>query len=130
MFEFKVSLSGKCYRVIRCLPTHTFEDLHLAIQKAFEFDNDHLYSFYLDGKKYSNYSVNSPFSEEPPFTDETCLGDERLLHKQRILYLFDYGDCWEFNIILDIKYDGNVTFEKPEIIKTVGEAPEQYPEYD
>ena len=129
VFEFTVALSKKCYRVIRCMPNHTFEDLHLAIQEAFDFDDDHLYSFYLDGKRHSYNSVNSPYSEKPPYADEVCLGDVRLINRQRILYLFDFGDCWEFDIVLDIKDDIYVKPGSPEIIKTVGESPEQYPEY-
>ncbi len=130
VFEFTVSLSKKCYRVIRCLPRHTFEDLHLAIQEAFEFANDHLYSFFLDGIPFSLYAVNSPYSEEPPYTDKVCLGDKRLINKQRILYLFDYGDSWEFDVVLDVKHDSTIVLKKPEIIKSVGEAPEQYSDFD
>jgi hypothetical protein len=130
VFEFTVSLSKKCYRVIRCLPKHTFEDLHLAIQNGFEFDNDHLYAFFLDGKRFSKYAVNCPYSEEPPFTDELCLGNCRLINKQRILYLFDFGDEWRFDVVLDIKHDIEMVFEDIEIIKSVGKSPEQYPDYD
>jgi len=104
--------------------------LHLAIQEAFEFDDDHLYSFYLDGKRYSDYSVNSPYSENPPYSDEVCLGDARLINKQRILYLFDYGDCWEFDILVDVETGTDISLEEPEIIKTVGKSPEQYHYYD
>lgn len=129
-FEFTVALSKKCYRTIRCSPKHTFEDLHLAIQDAFEFDNDHLYSFYLDGKRYSRYAINSPYSEEPPYADEVCLGNERLVNRQRILYLFDYGDCWEFDIVLNIKNESGTDLPNPEIVKSVGDPPEQYPDYD
>jgi hypothetical protein len=129
-FEFKVSLSKTCYRVIRCLPEHTFEALHLAIQKAFNFDDDHMYSFYLDGKRYSNLSINSPYSNEPPYANDVQLGDERLKNKQKILYLFDYGDCWEFEIVLEKKYETTGELIKPEIIKSVGESPDQYHNYD
>lgn len=130
IFEFMVSLGKKCYRVIRCLPEHTFEDLHLAIQEAFDFDNDHLYAFYLDGKRYSRASVNAPYGEEPPFTDEVRLKDRRLKNKQHILYLFDFGDCWQFDIVIDVKKELDVVLANPEIIKSVGNSPEQYPEYD
>lgn len=130
LFEFKVSLSKKCYRIIRCLPKHTFESLHLTIQEAFDFDNDHLYSFFLDGKRYSNYAVNAPYSENPPYTDEVCLRDVRLRNKQRILYIFDYGDQWEFDIIVNIKTGTEINLENPEIIKKAGDSPEQYPDYD
>lgn len=130
IFECKVALDKKCYRVIRCLPKHTFESFHLAIQEAFDFANDHLYSFYLDGKPYSNYSVNSRYSERPPCADEVCLKDVRLRNFQNILYLFDYGDQWEFDITIHIKTDGEANFESPEITKEVGKAPRQYADYE
>jgi len=134
VFEFKVSLGKKCYRIIRCLPEHTFEDLHIAIQEAFDFDDDHLYSFFLDGKSYSNYRINSPDGgtdyDEPPFTDEIFLSDRRLINKQRILYLFDYSDCWEFDVAVGITKKGAESFKNPVIIKSVGDSPEQYPDYD
>ena len=130
IFDFKVSLGKKCYRIIRCTPQHTFEDLHIAIQDAFNFDNDHLYSFYLDGKKYSDYAVSHPYSEIPPYADEVALGDERLRNKQKILYLFDFGDMWQFDVRLNMQQNKDkVTYDKPVIIESVGESPEQYSEY-
>ena len=129
VFEFKVSLGKKCYRIIRCLPHHTFEDLHSAIQDAFEFDDDHLYSFYLSGEKYSDYAVHAPYAFESPSADAVCLGDVRLRDKQRILYLFDYGDRWEFDVVVALSKQGAESFNAPEIIKSVGDAPEQYPDY-
>lgn len=30
---------------------NTFEDLHLAIQKSLNFDNDHIYEFYIVGDR-------------------------------------------------------------------------------
>jgi len=34
--------------------------LHLAIQEAFEFDDDHLYSFFMDNKKWSHDRYEYP----------------------------------------------------------------------
>ena len=130
IFEFKVSLSKKCYRIIRCLPNHTFEDLHSAIQDAFDFNDDHLYSFYLSGERYSGHAVHSPNAFESPYADAVCLGDIRLRDKQRILYLFDYSDCWEFDVAVGITKNDNESFKNPVIIKSVGDSPEQYPDYD
>jgi len=126
IFDCKVSLGKKCYRVIRCLPEHTFEDLHIAIQKAFDFDDDHLYAFYLDGKRYSKNTVNAPYMEEPPSASEVCLNDVRLINNQHILYLFDFGDCWHFDIAINIKNEEGIVLKWPKIIESVGEAPEQY----
>jgi hypothetical protein len=37
-------------RVIAMLDDQTLEDLHAAIQRAFGWDNDHLYAFFLSGR--------------------------------------------------------------------------------
>lgn len=64
---------------------HTLEDLHHVIQKAFDFANDHLYSFFLDAKNYSKQSYHSPMSDDGPFADEVTIGEFRLYEGQRIL---------------------------------------------
>jgi hypothetical protein len=53
-YTFHVSLprTGKCWRKIEIGADQTLEELHLAIQDAYEFDNDHLYSFFLSGKAW------------------------------------------------------------------------------
>ncbi|MDD4569223.1 MAG: hypothetical protein PHE70_03730 [Tepidanaerobacteraceae bacterium] len=42
VYTFKVSLSKSCWRKINISHRHTLYDLHIAIQDAFDFDNDHL----------------------------------------------------------------------------------------
>jgi hypothetical protein len=130
VYEFKVQLGRGCYRVIACAGRHTFEELHLAIQEAFEFDNDHLYSFFMDGKRWSRNEINHPYSDEPPFADEVLIAQAGLRQQQTILYLFDYGDSWEFKVTLTSIHEADVPLKRPAILKTVGEAPEQYPDWD
>jgi hypothetical protein len=38
------------WRRIECTQEQTLHDLHLAIQSAFELDNDHLYAFFLNNR--------------------------------------------------------------------------------
>ena len=38
--------TGQCVRVIEIESSATLEDLHLVIQQAVDFDDDHLYEFY------------------------------------------------------------------------------------
>jgi hypothetical protein len=130
IYEFQVSLDSDCYRVIECGGDDTFDDLHLAIQNAFLFDNDHLYAFFMDGKRWSRRSIHSPYSEEPPFADEVCIGEARMRPKQKILYLFDFGDQWVFEVKLLSIREGEPDFNRPFVTKSVGEAPEQYPSED
>lgn len=57
-YTFHVSLpgTGRTWRKIELLETQTLAELHLAIQNAFNFDNDHLYAFYMSGKAWDQDS--------------------------------------------------------------------------
>ncbi|HEX7583500.1 MAG TPA: plasmid pRiA4b ORF-3 family protein [Prolixibacteraceae bacterium] len=129
-YIFQVSLGRTVWRKIKISFKHSLEDLHLAIQEAFDFDNDHLYAFFMDGKRYSRNAYHSPMGDEGPFTDEAIIGELGLYPGQKILYFFDYGDSWEFGVqLLTINEDERPP-KKPEIIEIKGEAPDQYPDYE
>lgn len=57
-YTFKVGLSKTVWRKINLAYKHTFGDLHNAIQEAFEFDNDHLYAFFIGGNREKEYIVS------------------------------------------------------------------------
>jgi len=125
-YLFKVSVLPGVWRKIRLSHLHTLWNLHKAIQDAFDFDDDHLYSFFMDAKRYSKNAYESPFSENGPYVDEVTIGELELYEGQRILYLFDYSDSWEFNIVIE-KIDSSGPLPlNPKIIEEKGEAPEQY----
>lgn len=129
-YVFTVSYTASIWRKIAIDAEHTMEDLHQVVQRAFQFNDDHLYSFFLDSKKWSHRSVNAPFCDEGPYADEVLIGDLGLARGQTFLYLFDYGDEWTFDIRLDeIRCDeGHIP--KPRIVEERGEAPKQYPDWD
>jgi len=129
-YTFKVMLEKSVWRKIKLSHKHTLEDLHLCIQEAFDFDNDHLYSFFMDGKRYSDDAYHSFFGDEPPFTDEAVIGKLDLYKGKKILYLFDYGDSWEFLVqMVDID-EHEKEMKKPLITETKGDAPPQYGNYN
>lgn len=49
-FKVKLDWDKRVYRTIEVRSESTLDDLHLAIQKAFRWDADHLYSFFMNGK--------------------------------------------------------------------------------
>jgi hypothetical protein len=117
---------------LKCLMERVFggrfplNDLHNAIQKALNFDNDHLYSFFMDAKRYSKHAYHSPMRDEGPFTDEVTIGELGLYESQKILYFFDYGDSWEFEVQLLKINEDEISPEKPKVIEVKGKAPRQY----
>src|SRR5690554_4555957 len=42
-YLFKVMLEKECWRTIQLSGSHTLLDLHELIQRAFDFDDDHMY---------------------------------------------------------------------------------------
>ena len=102
--------------------------MHLAIQHAIKWDNDHLYSFYLNGVKYDErYRYSCPYEEDrPPWTEEAVIGQLGLVKRHKFLYYFDYGDSHEFEIeVTDIRPEAEQG-EYPRVVESQGAAPEQY----
>ncbi len=134
LLRLKVSLAWdrKVWRMVEAPDDATLEDLHLAIQDAFNWDNDHLYAFYLSGHTRDNMTrVDGPFEfMEYPTADEVTLAALELRPKQRLLYLFDFGDRLEHDIevaeILPLPADD----VEPRVVASQGEAPPQYPIWD
>jgi hypothetical protein len=129
-YVFKVSLGRSVWRKILLSFRHTLEDLHKAVQDAFNFDDDHLYSFFMDAKRYSKHVYHSPMVDEGPFVHEVTIGELGLYEGQRIMYFFDYGDSWEFEVQLLKIIKDEIPPKVPKVIEEKGEAPSQYRYYD
>lgn len=75
----------------------TLEAVHQAIADNFEFTEDHLYAFFLDGEPWSNAAISCP-QDEGPTTTDFKLGELNLKEEQEIMYIFDYGAECRFQI--------------------------------
>jgi hypothetical protein len=121
----------RVWREIEIAEDQTLEDLHLTIQEAYQWNDDHLYSFFLSGNARDRKTeIGSPWSDTHRHTHRETIGSLDLKPGQKILYLFDYGDNHEFDVrVLRINPEaprGNY----PKIIEKQGQAPPQYPDYD
>jgi hypothetical protein len=129
-YLFRVALSTGLWRKIELSSNDTLLELHNAIQTAFQFDSDHLYSFFMDGVRWSDEKFTSPFEEEGPHVDEVRIGELGLTKGQTILYLFDYGDEWHFHVTLEEILQDKPHPKKPRIVESKGKSPEQYPNWE
>jgi hypothetical protein len=97
--------------------------LHDAIQKGFELFDDHLYAFYMDGKKFGKHFYNPPKDSIGPFVHEAQIGCLGLYEGQTFLYLYDFLDEWEFLIQLQEITEGEEV-EEPLMKEKSGEVPD------
>lgn len=147
IFIFKVALSGRksIWRRIAARGSQTLDDLHEAIFDAFDRDDEHLYSFYFTrpGVKGRNRLRNAveythpsaaedpgPFGEAPPNAAKKKLASLGLKPQQVFLYLFDFGDEWWHEIIVEAIDAPTEKGKYPRILDKQGKSPPQYPDID
>lgn len=109
----------------------TLEDLHYLIQYAVDFDNDHLYEFFVSKTERSR--DRECFDDENEKIYTTTLENLYPLEKgKKLYYMFDYGDSWLFIITKSRKNPQELKegVKYPRIINEVGNKPEQYPEWE
>lgn len=131
IYTFKVSLSnGTTWRKVALSAKHSMEDLHKIIIQAFQFDDDHLYSFFMDGKLWSDICIVSP-DDDYGHTHATHvqIGKMSLFIKQKFLYLFDYEAEWVFVVEVDEIEEGLNELVKPFVSGAEGAAPQQYGDF-
>lgn len=109
----------------------TLEDLHYIIQEAVEFDNDHMYEFYISRTERSRDRVR--FDDENGQIYNSTLESLYPLEKgKKLYYMFDYGDSWLFKITKSRKNPQEPIkgINYPRVVNEVGKKPEQYPEWE
>ncbi len=125
VYIFKVSI-GKSWRRI-AIPSHLDLDcLANVILDAFNFDKDHLYQFIAKQRTGAILRINHSYLEDEPFTDEFTVGELPLQPGEKMIFLFDFGDNWEFDLILEEIQPPEQKLKRPKVLKSYGKAPEQY----
>lgn len=134
IITLKITLiRGVCYTGdwaanIELEESSTLEDLHYAIQEAVDFENDHLYSFFVsrtDRSRRRDY-----FDDENELIFSTTLSDLFPLPKDRCLfYLFDWRYEWVFKISPTRKrpHEPVQRVKYPRVESESGVKPVQYP---
>jgi Plasmid pRiA4b ORF-3-like protein len=99
--------------------------LHDAIQEAFGWYDDHLYSFWLDGRFWGDEEVTSPVvPDEAERTADMPIAELDLRLGQRIAYVFDFGDEWR--VRLTVRERVAPSGDHPRVLELHGTPPPQY----
>lgn len=120
----KVSL-GKVWRRIAIAGEHSFDYLAREILSAFNFDFDHLYEFIVRGRAGETLNITHPHMNDGFDAGELQLDDVLMSVGQSIDFVFDFGDNWQFSIVLeDISQESDV--KTATVLEEHGKAPKQY----
>lgn len=129
-YIFKVFLDKKTWRKISISTEDVLESLANIILEAFEFDYDHLYRFIYKDRFGRTMNINHPYTEEDPLASEVKIGELSLNLGETMIYNYDFGDNWEFGVLLEAIEAFDPNLSEPKIIDSQGKSPDQYPDSD
>jgi hypothetical protein len=102
--------------------------LHDGIQEAFGWLDDHLYSFWLDGRFWGDAATEytSPITaDEAEHTADIPVSELDLSVGAKIAYVFDFGDEWRVRLLLGAIEESDGA-RYPRVVRRTGQAPPQY----
>lgn len=138
------ALHGIAREVIREIAIACDQSLmHLAeaILGAFDFECDHCFGFYSDIKHNRGVPPQEVYEAFVDAGVETVYPHARSVEKTRVVevfkdfgkqmrFVFDYGEDWEFLVTFVASHPPKQGQKLPCVLKSVGVAPEQYPDYE
>ena len=129
-YVISVSAGTGCYRHIQISQNATLYQLHVAILEVFEFMDDHAHAFFMDNKTWSQYDAyySMKMDGHERLTKSRKLEKLNLKKGSQFKYVFDFGEEWRFQckVLRELEEDTKT----PLVIRSVGESPEQYPEWE
>lgn len=121
------------YRDIVIKHTQTFEDLHKAILKAYEFDSKHQATFYRSndhwqrGREITLEKYDKAYKAEPLLMNETIIGSEIKDPNQKFIYTYDFVKGWTFLVeLINVSKEESNKITYPATSRTEGIGPAQY----
>jgi hypothetical protein len=124
-YQLKITLARvrpPVWRRVRLPATATLDELHQVIQIVFDWDDDHLHVFTVNGRRYAD-----PFFGLEETADEfrARLGKVAPNAGAALTYVYDLGDHWEHRILVE----RIIETEQPETstvcVGGQGDAPEE-----
>lgn len=134
--DAKLTLKNRIIRKIQIAGTKSLYQFAKVITQAFDFDLDHCFAFYerLDGHFFAGkaFELFVDIGEEPTVTGAKGVKKVKIRQAfkslgEKMIFLFDYGDGWQFNVELKEIREGNKGSAEAIVLESIGKAPLQYP---
>ncbi len=133
IYTFRVLLDTEqeVFRDIEIKSEQTFEQLHHAIQKSFDFSAKEMASFYMSnddwerGKEIPLMDLNYGDGEEAFSMAEVKIGELIRKPGQRMIYIYDFLRMWAFFVEMVNVANAVSGSEYPKVAMSLGDAPEE-----
>lgn len=105
VYQLKITLKGcrpPIWRRVQVLADTNLSQLHWVIQLAMGWTNSHLHSFAIEGIEYGVPMPELAWDGEDVLDEQTLRLDQFVTtEKFKFSYLYDFGDCWEHDILVE-----------------------------
>lgn len=115
------------------IPTNaSLEELHLAIQESFEFDNSQMASFYESddswerGEEIMLMDMSMNDQQKVKLMRDTPLSEVMQKAETKMLYVFDFMVMWTFFVEVVSFGEFSADVEYPHVALSVGDSPDQH----
>ena len=134
--DAKCTEAKKIIRRIQIPGSKSLYNFARVITQAFGFQFDHCFGFYdaLEDRKNCKKAFELFVDIGEDSTNEVAKGVKKVKISQafkrigeKLIFLFGYGDGWQFNVELKEIRKGDKDAAKPMVIERIGKAPLQYP---
>jgi len=135
ILKFRIYLEedDSVYRDIVIRHTQNFQELHLAMLKAYEFDSKHKATFFRSndhwqrGREISFERYDKPYVVEPLLMAEVTIGSEIRDTNQKFVYEYDFEKHWVFLVeLINVSKEESNKTVYPSVSRTEGIGPQQY----
>jgi hypothetical protein len=121
ILQLKITLQHvrpACWRRVLVPASDTLFHLHQIIQTAFHWDGDHLHAFTVGKRQYGDSTFGAEYDEV-----EITLATAFTQTRKPISYVYDFGDRWAHEIVMEQAHDPDPAATYPICIDGQGDAP-------
>lgn len=103
VYRLKIALdetSPRVWRRVQVSNLMTLAELHRAIQGMFGWENSHMHCFDTTAGRFA--ALRRSVADDGEFGDaDKVFLHEAFAKEKKILYTYDFGDCWQHDIVLE-----------------------------
>ncbi|NJM99539.1 MAG: plasmid pRiA4b ORF-3 family protein [Phormidesmis sp. RL_2_1] len=128
IYQIKVTLRDirpPIWRRVQVCSHESLEHLHYVIQLSMGWTNSHLHSFHIQGVEYGMMLPDDLGFDELETHDETKFKLSQVIsgEKFKFSYLYDFGDSWEHEVLVEKVLDADPEVDYPICIKAKRACP-------